>query len=1030
MKRYLIKPQLLLAIFLMAQVSFSQQITLSGIITDEQKESIIGVTVVQVGTTNGVISDYDGKYSIVVPTGSNVEFSFVGYQAKRIKATTSGTYNIRLSTEQIMLNDVQIVAYGQKKRREVTGSIQNIKGEDLTINSGANVATAIQGRASGVQITSSAGDRDVRIRIRGVSSLKSSSEPLIVVDGAISENALSEINSDDILSLEILKDASATVLYGARAANGVILITTKQGSELKSTLNISINSGVSTPSSRNVQMLDGPGYLNALNQAWQNRYPGSTVKPTIVSNGYDGFYAYNVYDGGGNLIHPASNYNTNWMDYVYDNGVYNKINLSTSGGTKKTKYYLSGMYRHDDGYMGDSDYNRLNSRLKVDHKINEKVEIGINLSANIDKQMAFSAAGGWKESQTSALPVFPVFSPSNSDKYWYDYEEANQNFLVNRTYKSNHSTANRFLNIVHLAYKPIKDLTLRTEWSNTYNMSEAGDYSAPYILPANQGEPFSTGYGKMRVLKSERLGYMGNNIVSYTKKFGNNHSTSYMIGNTIERYNQGSLSVFQEGMPNDQYLNSNTINGGMERVTSSYTEYRYLAGMGRFSYGFMNRYFAELSYRRDGSSRFGYDRRWGSFKGGSLGWLFSDEQFVKNLLPIIYTGKIRLSYGEIGNDATGDNFRYIGKTLPWFTYGGNSGVIFQNVANSALRWETTRDFNVGMDLSFNKGRIITNIDFFNKISDSLLLDTRIGTFHGFWENNIESNIGSLQWRGLEFSVTSVNIEGLNGKFNWKTEFNITYMQSKILRLASKSFEAGTNRVIEGAPLGTYYLVEWAGVDPVTGHELIYEVDPIAYEKYKDGALLEEHLTGNILDAETLERTDQHRVLQKDKSPYPDFYGGLGNTFNYKNVEFSFLFYFQYGNWIYDNAAKSKAYISASQNGALMLNEGWTAEKPTNIPLLYDSRVSSLNSTRYLYDGSYIRLRNVRLGYTLPSKLTKVASIKSAKVYFTVSNVFILTKYPGVDPEASYSYSANLNPGVLDFNLPQARTFLMGLDITF
>jgi hypothetical protein len=435
----------------------------------------------------------------------------------------------------------------------------------------------------------------------------------------------------------------------------------------------------------------------------------------------------------------------------------------------------------------------------------------------------------------------------------------------------------------------------------------------------------------------------------------------------------------------------------------------------------------------DGSSRFGPGNRWGDFPGISASWIFSEEEFIRNALPFLYLARLRASWGEVGNAETGGDFQYLGTSLTWFNYGGYRGESFQNIGNETLQWETTRQTDIGMDLALFRGRINFTVDYFDKLSEDLLLTYRIGQFHGYWNSSITQNVGSLKFKGWEFTLSTINVEGLGGRFKWSTDFNLSLQSSEVLALSNNAHNIidQTNIAIVGEPLGSYYLVQWAGVDPVLGHELIYEVHPSDYLTNVDAAYLE-NLSGNVIDGNTMldGAYQPHRVIDPAKSPYPDFYGGLTNRFTYRGLEFSFHFAYQHGNWFYDTMEKSQSYVSSTKNADPKLLEGWTAENPTQTPLMLDSPMGGRDNSRYLHEASYIRLKDITLAYELPREWVNRIRLDNMRVFGKAQNTLIWTKWPGIEPEGTWGATDNISPGVRGFTKPMAMTFVFGAEIGF
>ncbi len=1027
---------LFLLMNILGSYAFAQETTITGTVVDRNGTPLVGVTIMVEGTDRGTVTGVDGDFSIQVEPGTNLVFTYVGMVKKTEPAekgpdSVFGDMIVVLEEDYLLLEGVQVVAYGTKTKREISGSIGRINPEALQESANTSIISGLTGRSAGLDVSSSADGRDASIRIRGVSSIRSGSNPLVVVDGMPTNQGLSDINPEDILSVDILKDAAASILYGSRAANGVILITTRQGEPGKTKINLNYQYGLLTPSNTDISVMNAEQWRSVYTKAATNRYGDAAIFDN-PADGHDGFQSWDVYDNEtGELIREASNFDTDWLGMVADdNGSYNRLSLTASGGSENTTFYTSMLYRNDEGYMQATDQQRINLRINLTHNFNEWLRAGFNLSGNLQERDPESGMGGYSTAQTSALPIYPLMSPTNPDRYWYRYAVA-PNFVANHFYTYRFDRRHNFLNSVYLELEPIKDLVFRSEWQSDLRANQSRNYQHPAINPPGTGA--GGGFGMVTVNKNENHTLNSNNTARYTLRLGDDHRFDFLTGFNFLQSHGGSSTAFQEQIANTTHQYGSGFFDREERVASGWGERRFASGLARLNYAFRDKYYIEGSYRKDGSSVFGPDMRWGDFRGVSASWIFSDENFIANAMPFLSLGRLRASWGEVGNAETGGNFEYLGTSLTWFNYAGSRGEGFENIGNSSLQWETTKQTNAGIDIAFLNGRIELNADYYYKLSEDLLLTYRIGMFHGYWSSNITQNIGSLNFRGWEFSINSINLEGFGNTLKWETNFNITTQKSEVLKLSNNAHNivSAANIVVEGQPLGAYYITQWAGVDPVTGHELIYEVDPVEY-LLNPAAAYTNHLSGNIIDANTMlgGAFNQNKVIDPSKSPYPDLYGGFSNTFTYRGFKFSFLFSYQFGNWYYDEMNQNLSYISATSNGSPELLNGWTAENPTNVPLMIESPMSGRYTSRFLHDASYIRLRDVSLSYDLPAIQTNNLKIQSSKIFVRVQNAWLWSRWPGVEPEATFGATQNISPGMRGFVKPMATTFVMGVEFEF
>lgn len=1061
-------------------------ISITGAVRSEEDEPLPGVSVVLKGTQHGTVTDSEGKYRLTVP-GENavLVFSFIGYVTQELMVGSRTVVDVRMVSDIQSLNEVVVVGYGSQQKREVTGSIASVKARELARNINADVTTALQGRAAGVQITQSGGTPGgaVRVRIRGTASILSSGDPLYVIDGipatlgafgmpGVARSPLSEINPNDIESIEVLKDASAAAIYGSRAANGVILITTKKGKAGKATLDISYQQGVSEPTNR-VALLNGPQYMEALRQANHNslisgigtsRPNLNSLVPLVGANGYD--------------TTVAAATDTDWLDQVLRQGMYREVSLSASGGDEQTLFYVSGGYRHEEGITIGNVMERISGRVNLDHRLNSVFKVGGNVGLSYIRNDALPLDNTFVAAQSGALPIFPVYAPDNPAIYFNGIDvttnplEVRQgtNPLFWRDNYSNLLQTFRNTNVLYLEIQPLKGLTSRTEagldiQNNLNDVFQSRELYPPFVNdsetgqrkreqpnpgvpndPANWEVIPGDGYADNNRVTTTNLSV--NSTLTYHRIFKGVHKFTGLLGYQLQDQVSNNVRLMTEGFQSSGLTFQGTRvrrpSGGKER-------FRFLSFFSRFNYTLKDRYLAEFSIRADATSRY-IRNRWGYFPGVSVGWILSEEEFMKNLGFVNFL-KIRSGYGLVGNAEGPSNFPY--GTLLSYTggndarYGGYQGAWFQTLGNQDVSWETTRQLGVGLDYSVWNNRISGSIDFYNKLTDNMLLFYSFPAAMGFIVSGVLFNVGSVLNRGVEFSVASKNIA--RGPFTWNTEFNISHNRNEIRKLLNNIpgqqvpyvLDAGTNRLAVGQPIGVYTLPVWAGVDPNTGNELIYEVDQTI--RSNTG---QTELTGNVIDGtllgDNLNFVNNNRVVLTDKTPYPKFFGGFTNTFGYKGFDLSTLVYFQYGNWIYDQGERQQSYLtSVAQNGyapqalrATMAN-AWSADgNPTaQVPLQLNSNLRGVETTRFLHDGSFIRLRNVQLGYTLPAGISNRLRVRSLRVYVAGQNLLTHTRFPGWDPEVVSNgglsdQNANIRPGITAYDLPQVRTLMGGVNLGF
>ncbi|AQG78275.1 SusC/RagA family TonB-linked outer membrane protein [Spirosoma montaniterrae] len=1054
--------------------------TVGGRVTaTDSPDGMPGVNVSLKGSSRGTVTDRAGRYSINIPDRRDgpegkpvLVFSFVGYERQEVSVGTQSTIDVQLKPDDRALNEVQVVAFGEQRTRDVTGSIAGIKAADIRLNTAASPDVALQGRAAGVQITQAGGTPGgaVRINVRGVASINSNAQPLIVIDGVpvlssafgtggVAMNPLAEINPNDIESMEVLKDASASVLFGSRAANGVILITTKRGASGKPRFDVGYEEGVSSPTNRVDFVDNGADLFDIYKRAARNtnRTGLTPVVPNLSNLVPTGILRGSLppsFDS--QLIDSTTLYNgrTNWLDQVLRQGRYRQASLSVGAGGKRMSTYVSGSYRREDGIVIGQSLERVSGRVKLDFTPVRWLQGGINLSANGLNNPTIPLDNSYRLALSTALPAYPVQLPDGS--FFNGISNGTNNaFTIGsnpiffRNNYSNQSKTFRSTNTAYLQLQPLPGLTVRTEAGYDYQRTRNDILLNPTLYPTGISAQERNGNGRAENRDVINQTTNINNLITYQRNLGKDHALKLLVGNSVQSTRSDNETYVTENVPEG-------ARGGRDTartvVFTDQISFRFVSYFGRVNYAFRDKYLLEASLRTDGSSRFGPGNRWATFPSVSAGWVMSDEAFLRSI-PALSFLKLRASYGltgnaEIGNFSWQKAFTFVGYNAA--IYGGIQGGQFTNPGNRDLSWESTRQFNAGLDFGLLGNRISGTVDYYDKVSDGLLLDYQLGPLFGTINNVMTINLGSVRNRGVEFSITTKNIQ--RSRFKWTTNFNIANNQNRVLSTYTApflnypfQFISTPNIAAVGYPLGTYYLPQFAGFDPVTGNELFYERDRSVFAN--TGQTVR---TGNLWDGTINNQAGNNQFILADRTPYPIFFGGLNNTFQFGAFDLSALIYFQYGNWIYDQGERAQSYPALITTGAFQTTQVLRRNIPgigdvqtairqdDNVALnrlAWGSNARTNESTRFLHNGSFARLKNIQIGYNLPTDAARKLRLRTLRVFVTGQNLLTLTRFNGWDPEVFRNGgpeggTANLSPGLTNNDLPQVRTYVFGLNVGF
>jgi TonB-linked SusC/RagA family outer membrane protein len=1003
----------------------SQDRQITGKITDRANGSpMVGATITVKGTTISTSTEVDGTFRLSVPANARtLVITSVGFQSTEVPVTER--VDVSMVTGNDALSEVVVVGYGSQVQRELTGNIARVKSKDIENLPLPTVDQALQGKAAGVFVNAQSGKlgQAVTVRVRGNSSISASSQPLYVLDGVPittddqssyggNMNPLIDLNPNDIESIDVLKDAAAGAIYGSRAANGVVLITTKKGKTGKTNISANFQTGFSEATRRvdfmsakeySEQLLNAAGYTDNFDEVDPSD-PSSTT--SYVLDFLD-FFSFGEWS-------PTSTANYDWQDKAFQRGNYNQADIQLSGGNDKTRFYGSLQYLDQIGTIVGNDLKRLSGRITLDHKANNWLNVGFTSSLartttrRLPDDNAFS-----NPLQASALPnITPFTDPETGLMTGTPPGEVNTplyyNPFLSIKYASFVQQGYRNFSNAYASAAILPGLTFKTEFGLDLLSQEEESYFQTQTV-RNQTR---AGAGVGAYSTAFVFNYNANNYFTYIKDFG-----KHSIEGTLGMQYQKSLSKysFTEGLqfPSDSYqkiVSAATKSDG----SSTETEFAFLSYFGRVNYKFDDKYLLSLSLRRDASSRFGRNSRYGYFPAASVGWIISDEKFF-NKTDFLSFLKLKASYGIVGNAEIG-NFPQLGLFTGDAGYAGNGGQRPSQIPNPDLKWETTAQFDVGINYGFFNNRISGEIDYYIKKTSDLLLNVNVPATTGF--NTQVRNVGSLENKGVEFVL---NTENLVGKFRWSTNINLAYNRGRVTDIDGQIIEGGIssmNRVMEGQPIGVFYTVEYAGVDPQNGDALFYR------NTNNNGQL----------DKTTVNASGYNqaqRIVTGD--PNPDWLFGITNNFSYKGFDLSVFFNGVFGNQIniYGMGRYSSANFRFEDNQTRDQLAAWTTPgQVTNVPQarLYFNNGAQVSS-RYIVDGSFMRLRNVTLGYNLPKAITSKIKLDRVRLYVSGQNLLTFTNYPYWDPEVNAdSFDSNIAKGNDFYTPPQPKTVLFGLNI--
>lgn len=1022
--------------------SLAQEKTISGQVVDKNNLPLPGATVLIKNTNNGTSTDFDGNYSIKASKDVILVFSYVGYLTKEIIVGASNTINTTLQEDATTLEEVVVVAYGSQTRESIVGSVGVVSSATIETQQVTSPLRALQGAIPGVSLLTAGGQPGSNpiIRIRGISSESLARGPLIVVDGAPFNGNLNTISQDQIESVSVLKDASSSALYGSRASGGVILITTKNGhvgAPPKITFRSQI--GISNPTVGIHNLTAPEDYLKLTWQALKNtnQYENGFSESEAAQNATNGlidYLGYNPYnvstpiDANGNLVSGANLlWKSNWEEEVIRED-YLRVNhnVSLSGGSDKTKYFMSLDYLNEDGPVTPSNFERVSSRLNLETQVNDWFKVGLNSSfsrssSNNPDQTSGSTTQviSWIYGLSSIYPIYArdingVLIRDNAGGLIFDLGNGlipgqainstrpaynGENILAGLTLGKEKRIRSNYLANLFAEIKLTNTLTFKSRLSYENYLFDSFSFDDDKIGAASNVQG--------RVSQNRDLNTTLNAIqaLNYANSFKNHNVSVDVITEAYTNTKDNLLSQGTGFLPGVQNLDSSTVpeTVGGNVITSRINSY-----LGRVGYNFNEKYFGEFSFRRDGSSRFNENTRWGNFLAGGASWIVSKENFLKSSNTLTFL-KLRGSYGELGNNRTTSLFPYQSVFQTGFVNEGNSGILLEGVSDINLRWEKVESLNIGTDFELFNGVISGTVEYYNKESVDLILDKPLPRSLGV--NKIVTNIGSIKNYGWEASLRSINFNSED--FIWTTGINFSLNKNEWTKLPQEEILSGSKRYVVGGSIFDFFIREWAGVDPADGRGLWFR-DVL-------------DANGDVVDKIVTKDYDEATRYDQGKTSLPDIEGGFTSFIKYKQFDLNVLFNFSFGAYLLDTDYSTL--INPFENPGVSAHpDNFNAWKNpgdiTNFPLLLASNNDHASrSSRFLYKNDYIRLKSLTFGYNLPDSTIGRFGLSKFRLFLQADNIFTWQSHKGIDPEQAFN-------GVSNNRSPLSKTITSGIILEF
>ncbi len=1011
----------LLVLFLSTTLSAFAQSLIGKVVDSRTQEPIIGAVVSVKGAEGskaGAVSDVDGNFTLEVKKVPVViVVSFTGYKKEEIDIfeVTSDELNIELTEDFNALEGVVVIGYGTQKKSDLAGAVTSVKVEDLNKDVSASLNGLLEGTTPGLQATPTGGQpgAGVSLRIRGGSSVQGGNEPLYVIDGfpiynenisagviSSSVDPLSSINPGDIESITVLKDASATAIYGSRGANGVIIITTKKGkSGEKAQVTYDGSIGWQTLRKK-YEVLNGREFAELRNEALYDGNPNGGK--------YQYFSEKDLEEIGEG---------TDWQDAAYRTALVTNHQLSISGGTEKTHYAISGNYYKQDGILENTGFNRVNARLNIDTQFSNHLKVGVNATGSRTSNRIAPSGTVFALLQVPATAT--IYDKNGGLTFQNPFNLNLSNPYASLTEQTNKSISYRALGTAYGEYEFIKDLKLKISLGADVLQSEENSY-----IPSTLYEGATTG-GSASIGNVRSESWLNENTLTYATTISKVHHLDFLLGYTQQ---EARNNINRSGSSNfvTDALTYNNLQGGSVLATpySSSSSHSMISYLGRANYNYNDAHYFTFSIRRDGSSRFGKDRKWGTFPSAGYSWNIVNEKFFRPFKQTISNLKLRLSYGKTGNQEIGNYQSLSTLSTKLYTFNGSTVVGFapDRIANNDLGWETTAQFDAGVDVGFFKDRLNFTIDYYRKKTTDLLLKVAVPFTSGY--STSLQNYGSVLNQGLEFGL---NAQILKGKLNWDFSGNISLNRNKVLDLGGTSSSYITADLFtayiikEGQPLGSFYGAVYEGTLQQD------EVETRGKYTYNQLAIPGDRVYKDINDDKKFTNAEDRTVIGNAE---PDFTFGFTNRFNYKNFDLSFFFNGSVGNDLANVNRVRLSLFTGNQNAIKDAANRWTSNNTSsNVSRAKYSDPAAVFSSEFIEDGSYLRLKNITLGYTFPQPVVKAIGISGLRVFAAATNLLTFTSYTGYDPEVTSADNA-LTAGTDYGAYPTAKTFNFGVQVKF
>lgn len=1046
----------MLSLWALTNVAFAQSAVSGKVTAADDGGTLVGATITEKGTNNGTTADANGNFKLNVRGNATIVVSFIGYTLQEIPVNNRSVINIVLKTNQQQLQDVVVVGYGTQRKKDLTGSIVNLSNKDLVpVPSATSVDQMMQGKVAGVQITQTSGapGGNVNVVIRGISSITGGNSPLYVVDGyaigtggggsdlstfssssytasGISNssatnriNPLSTINPSDIESIQVLKDASATAIYGSRGANGVVIITTKRGKMGKPTISFEHSTGIQQLAKK-LDLLSPQEYAEYVAEGRDNAWVfagGKASDPNSVRN-----TATQVKPEFRNPAQYANQSGTDWQDVIFQSGLVQNYQLSTSGTSKDVNYYVSGGFFDQKGIIIGSNFKKFTLRTNIDAQLTDKLKIGASFSgahsygdfARAEGHLQFR---GLISAALASDPTIPLYDSSGNPYSEFSSPTGipvEHPLIIAAEFSDKRNNTNVFTNN-YLQYEIAPGLVFKSSVGVNYSNNVTRLWKSSKVGLATS----RTGAATAGAFEIKSLNWLNENTLNYRHKFGARHDLDVLAGFTAQKNTDEILQAGASDFPTDDvhYIAAGAVTSG----TNYKSEWAMLSWLARVNYTLAGKYLFTGTIRQDGSSRFGSKNRWGMFPSFSAAYRLSDETFMRGI-PFISDLKLRASYGISGNNLIPN---YASQGLLGISRNVSngqvvSGVVPSSLANDVLTWEQSVQTNLGLDVSLFQNRLSFTFDAYRAHKKNLLLNVILPAASGF--SSSLQNIGEVENKGLELTINSQNIA--KGAFQWNTDFNISWNRNKVLALNSATARLQTSdyQVAQvGYPISSFRLLNILGVFK-TQEEV--NNNPKQHPRVQPGDFRYQDADGNG----TITSADRTIV----GSPWPDFTWGMGNQFSYKSLRLNISINGSQGNEIYFQGGEVSLNGAGVQNQLATMADRWRSETSPGAGL-YSRAIRndyafgfSAGTTKFLFDGSYVRIRNVNLSYAFPQTVVNKLKMQALSIYADATNLYTFTKYPGYDPEGSTTGDNIARSGIDFFAYPNPRTYTVGLRVTF